>query len=364
MAELYIKELEKKVAHYEATMSNCSQCMTAISPQEAESTQSSSRESRPSRSAQQAAARTPLPTSTGSLKEPAPASTQRPFARFSKPLHPASRTEPQASGPKQSPPAVQQPGPSTRSNKTTEPSVQTLLQPSINPSDRPSSGPVTKSAAEPSERPTTSTRATSTHPSSLSLSTADGRNQHKGKLVDLDLQQGKSRNQGGRPPGESPRHAAWMRTADIMLAEVPSGQQWREKLTKMNSSIIAAVAMSVVPITKGHISPTRDVEQEELIRLVRRFAERNSAGRVHFEHFILVCLCKVLSSHGVPQEKIVETLQICVSDTRKLNIDRYLKGATWANKMMNDLFFTDWGYRAVDLIAICKLFKKPLRLFR
>ncbi len=126
----------------------------------------------------------------------------------------------------------------------------------------------------------------------------------------------------------------------------------------MDSSIIAAVAMSEAPI--GYISSRKDAEHGELIQLVQRFAQRHSAGRLHFQQFILVCLCKVLSCQGVPKEKIVETLQICVSDTRKENIDRYLKGATWANKMINDLFITDWGYRAVDLIVICKTLEKPL----
>ena len=182
---------------------------------------------------------------------------------------------------------------------------------------------------------------------------------HSGKLVDLDLEQQhkkhRSRTMAGRPPGESPRHAEWKRMADIMLDEVPSGRHWREKLTKMDSSIIAAVAIGSVPVDEGDMHPTEDVEREKLIRLVRRFAQRHSEGRVNFEHFILVCLCKVLSSQGVPQRDIVETLQICISDTSQQNIGRYLKGATWANSMMYELFLTDWGYRAIDLIAICRV---------
>lgn len=145
-----------------------------------------------------------------------------------------------------------------------------------------------------------------------------------------------------------------MRTADIMLEEVPAGRQWREKIMSMDSSTVAAVAIGVAQAPPADMSQKKDVELKELVQLVRRFAERHSQGRVNFEHFILVCLCRVLSSQGVPQSKIVETLQICISDTGKKNIDKYLKGASWANKLMNDLFFTEWGYRAVDLIAICK----------
>lgn len=125
---------------------------------------------------------------------------------------------------------------------------------------------------------------------------------------------------------------------------------------EMDSSIIAAVAIGAVSVSKGDVSLTEDDGRKELVRLVRRFAERHSEGRLNFQQFILVCLCQVLSSQGVTQGKIVETLQICISDTSKRNVGRFLKGATWANKMVNDLFFTDWGYRAVDLIAICKIF--------
>lgn len=142
-----------------------------------------------------------------------------------------------------------------------------------------------------------------------------------------------------------------------MLEEVPSGRHWRERLETLDSSVIAAVAMRAALGPEGDVSPTEDVERKELIRLVRRFAERHSEGRLNFQQFILVCLCQVLSSQGVPQGKILETLQICISDTSKANVSRYLKGTTWANKMMNDLFFTDWGYRAVDLIAICEVYR-------
>lgn len=131
----------------------------------------------------------------------------------------------------------------------------------------------------------------------------------------------------------------------------------------MDNSVIAAVAISATPNPKGDVSASEDVGRKELIRLVRRFAEQHSEGRVNFEHFILVCLCNVLSSQGVPQNRIVETLQICISDTGKDNINRYLKGAIWVNKLVDELFHTDWGYRAVDLIVICKVFSELFWIF-
>lgn len=356
MAGLYIKDLEKKVARYEAIISRCPQCKTILQTPEIEATTAPSRQSRSSRSAQQPAAKVPLPALTGPSERPAPASKLSLSARPSKKLDPASRTDLQASDSQQCAPPIPPAASSNQSQQNTEASFSTQPCP-LNSSDHRTTRSVTSSAADSSGKPTTASQTLSTPPSSLTLSTAEGRHHHSGELVDFHLQQYKERNRGGRPPGESPRQD-WMRMAVKMLEEVPFGQHWREKVIKMDSSIIAAVAISVAPVPERDVSPTEDVERKELIRLVRRFAERNSEGRVNFEQFILVCLCKVLASQGVPQGKIVETLRICISDTSKQNIDRYLKGATWANKIMNELFLTNWGYRAVDLIAICEVFRE------
>lgn len=342
-------------------MSSCPQCKTNLPTPEAESTTRSSRHSRSSRSAQQPARKEPQPALTGPSKRPAPEPTLSSSTQSSKQLRPTSRKELQTSKSQQCTPSLPPAASSNRSHQTIEAPIPTLRHPSKILSDPPTTGCATASAANTSGPPTTSSQKLSTRPSSLALSTADGRHHHSGNLVDLDLQQYKkprSRNPGGRPPGESPRHAEWMRMADIMLEEVPSGRDWRKNITEIDSSIIAAVAMGATPVPQGDVSPREDVERKELIRLVRRFAERHSEGRVNFEHFILVCLCKVLSSQGVPQGRIVETLQICISDTSKVNIERYLKGATWANKIMSELFLVDWGYRAVDLIAICRILRE------
>ena len=356
MADLYIRELEERVANYEAILSKCPQCKTTLPTPGAQSTSSSSRHSPPSRSAQQPAAKVP-PVLTSPSNRPTPASTLSSSTRSSKQLHHVSRTEQQVSDSQQYSPSIPPAVSSNRLHRTTEEPVSTLRHPSEKPSDHPTTRSVASSGVDSSGQPTASSQTTSTCPSSLALSTAEGRQHHRGKLVDLNLLQHKNRNRGGRPPGESPNHGAWMRTADIMLEEVPSGRHWREILTRMDSSLIAAVAMSIAPFSEGDAPPTEDVEQKELLRLVRKFAERHSVGRVNFEQFILVCLCNVLSFQGVPQGKIVETLQICISDTSVRNIDRYLKGATWVNNMMNELFLTDWGYRAVDLVAICEVLR-------
>ena len=343
-------------------MSRCPQCKTALPAPETEPIIAASRRSRSSRSAQQPAAKAPPPALTNPSKRTAPASSGSTSTRASKQLHPTSRTEQQARDPQQCTPVVRPAASSSRSYPTREVPVSTVQHESINSSDHPTVGPVTSSTVDSLEKPSTTSQPPSTHPTSTS--TAGGRHQYTGELVDLDLpkqyKKSRSQNQDGRPPGGSSRHAEWMRSANIMLQEVPSGPHWREKLVRIDSSIIAAVAMDFAPAPRGDVSPTGDVERNGLIQLVRRFAERHSEGRVNFEQFILVCLCKVLSSQGVPQDKIVETLQICISDTSRKNIDRYLKGATWANMMMNELFFTEWGYRAVDLLAICEILRSSV----
>lgn len=334
-------------------MSKCPQCKASLPASNAEPITASPRNTRSSHSAQQSAAQLPPLALTGSSKRRAPASTLSSSATSSKQLRSASRTVPQASP--SIPPLIS----SDRSHQTSEAPVPSLQHPSKNSSDHPTTDRIPSSSADSSGQPNASSQIQPARPSSLAPSTSDGRPHHGGTLIHLELQQQynnpRSRTRSGRPSGESPRHAEWMRTADIMLEEIPSGRLWRESLRKMDSSVIAAVALGVAPILTGDVSPTEDVERKDLLRLVRRFAERHSEGCVNFEHFILVCLCRVMSSQGVPQPKIVETLQICISDTSKQNIDRYLKGATWANSMMNELFLTDWGYRAVDLIAICKI---------
>ncbi len=355
MTDLYIKELEEKVAHYEAIMSRCPQCKTTLAIPEAESTTAASRHSRSRRSAQQLATKAPPPAITGASKGPTPASTVSSSARSSKQLQPASQTELRATALQQIPPAAS----SNRGHQTTAAPVSIAQHPELDPPDHPTTGSVTSSTKKSLGQPTTTSQTLSARPSSLALSNSDGRHRHSGTVVELDLQP----KRPPKPRNQLPRRAEWMRTADIMLEEVPYGRHWRLKLSRMDSSIIAAVAVGIAPAAKRNVSLTEDVERIELIRLVRRFAERNSEGRVNFEHLILVCLCKVLSSQGVAQDTIVETLQICISDTSRRNIDRYIKGVLWANKIMNDLFFTDWGLRAVDLIAICRIFGKPGWIF-
>lgn len=147
-----------------------------------------------------------------------------------------------------------------------------------------------------------------------------------------------------------------------MLGEVPLGWAWNGKLSKVDKSMLAAVAMDASTVPDGMISAVDEVENKDhLLRLVRGFAHRHSGNRVNFQHFLLVCLCNVLSVQSISQDSIVEALQICIRDTTEQNINKYLKGAKWVNKIMDRLFFTGWRYRAVDLMVICMYVEKYVR---
>lgn len=193
-------------------------------------------------------------------------------------------------------------------------------------------------------------------PPSDDIRLASSRRKHSGERINLDLpwsyKPGRHRRIG---KGDLTRHADWMRSGELMIDDVPLGRKWQEALAKKDSSLLAAVVMDGALVAEGDVSSQdEDAKLDQLVRLVRGFARRHSESRIIFEDFILVCLCNVLSDRGVPQDQIVQTLQICISDTSKGNVMKYLRGSIWLNELMSDLFFTEWGYRSVDLIVICR----------
>ena len=304
-------------------MIKCPQCKTSLPIPEAESTNTSgSHSSRPTRSVQPPAASIPPLNLTDPSDRPAPASKFSLSAHHSKQNHPVSRTGPEASDSQQNPTSI----PPIAS---TQASMSNIRQPltELSHSSRTRSGKSSTAG--------TSEQITTTSPLDLQL-----------------YKKPRSRYQG----------ELWIRAADNMLEEVPSGPFWREKMTRIESSIMAAVAIDIPPTRQGHVPSIARDERDKLIRLVRNYAERHSEWRINFQQFILVCLCNVLSYQGVSRSSIVETLQICISETTQQTIEGYLRGATWVNKLMSDLFLTDWGYRAVDLIAICKVSEEPRRI--
>ena len=156
MVDLYIRDLEAKIAQYEAIMSRCPQCKTTLSSPEAESNTASSLQTRSSRPAQQTAAKAPPATITGPSKRTAPALALSSSARSSKQLRPGSRIEIQASDLQQRTPPVPLFASSNRSDQGTEAPGPTLGHPPIIPSGRPTTRSVTSTAAGSTGQPATS----------------------------------------------------------------------------------------------------------------------------------------------------------------------------------------------------------------
>ena len=163
-----------------------------------------------------------------------------------------------------------------------------------------------------------------------------------------------SGNKARKPRGDLTKQADWVVAARKMLGEIPLGWVWHARVLGLDKSMLAAVTKDSAATpddTIGGVDETHDGNR--LLRLVRDFAHRHSDKRMNFQHFLLVCLCNVLSAQNIPQSSIVEALQICISDTGERNIDRYLKGAKLANEIIDRLFFRGWRYRAIDLLLLC-----------
>ena len=346
-------------------MSRCPQCKTNLPAAEVEPATVSSRRSRSTRSGQQSTAHDIPSTLTSHSERHAPVAKSSYSARSSKQLRSTSQTEVQARNVQQNAssllPSAARSSSSRQSNavRSTNPPHQVKTS-----SNHPNTASATGAREESPEQPPTSSRNLTTRPSVPPLSSSEGRQNHPGKLVDLDLQAYKkprSHDQRGKTPGEAAEHDGWKRSAEIMLEEVPFGRNWHQAMLRIDSSVIAAVAIDNTPVSDREVSPSDDTKKKNLVQLVQKFAQQHSQGRINFQHFILACLCKVLSTLGIPKREIIETLQICISDTSEQNVSRYLTGAIWTNKLMDDLFSTGWKYRAVDLIAICEFCGSSVR---
>lgn len=342
-AAAQIKQLEDELARYERIVSDCSRCKAALAIEGGDNATSLS------------------PQPAGSSRPIAPkvlskVSTPSPTTRQGQPTRPSKRA-----------PSTSQAKPSSASQPKASSASQTrpssIFQPRLplNESDvvgststhghsdhsgASASGPPTNTAGRPQSRLSkqTTAEATSSLPGSSST-------QLTFTSPALDFRptsiKPKSRNQ----PHKSP---PWLAAADKMLSEVPTGWVWHARIVQVDRSLLAAVATDTIFVPDDATGAVNDTQNKDrLLKLVQGFAHRHSVQRVNFQNFLLVCLCRVLLAKDFPQNSIVEILQICVSDTGDVTIGRYLQGAKWINKLLNRLFFTDWGYRAVDLMAIC-----------
>ena len=365
MATAYTKNLEEKLARYERIMRGCSHCKAALASEEGnDATSQAMPQAMPppsARSLRNAARKASSTAITPSAKTSTPTTGQGHSKRPSKQA--SSTSQPKAS-------STSQPKASSSSTDAVRPSSPTR-ESSIRHEEI-ISGPLTNTAHRPSTRmskqnsaqgvssipnnsttkliraaPSLNIRPTSLRPSASAIETLLADNMWL-NTSRPDLTGSSTR----RTRNDPYKQGDWVVSADKMLGEVPLGWVWHDKLVQVDKSLLAAVATDTIP--DNVIGAVDDTQSEDLLRVVRGFVHQHSVQRVNFQHFLLVCLCKVLSVRGVPQSSIIETLQICISDTSERNINRYLRGASWANELLSRLFFTEWRYRAIDLMVLCK----------
>lgn len=364
MVGSYTNQLEDKIARYERIIDGCPRCKAALVLDEVEDA-------------------TPpaiAPPSTGPLRQTAPeasstasnVSAETPITnprqgrstRSSKQVTTTSQPTPLPSNIDVVGPVSSMPASSSHSMQTASGHPRKTAHPSTRISKQTTVEAVPSSSASFSTQQTLTAHSLNLRPTSLRPS-ASGTGTKSTDASGLNVNGpslGRPGSHTGRPRNDPHKQADWVASANKMLGEVPLGWVWNGKLSKLDKSMLAAVAIDISAVPDETISAVDETQNKDhLLRLVRGFAHRHSERRVNFQHFLLVCLCKVLSVRKVPQDSIVEALKICISDTSERNIGKYLKGAHWVNKIMDRLFFTDWRYRAIDLIVICMYGGKSLR---
>ena len=336
-----VRQLEEKISQYEDIMRKCPQCRNHLSSEEAEPTIVPSDLPQPSDSSRHSRAEMPPPLSLRSSKRNEAASQLSSSPRKSTRLalvHQPPTSFSSLEVKSTVSPKTQRLRPSESSNQS---NVETM---------RSSSAVKTRQPARSKELPS---KSSTPH----GRSTGRGNTNETANLVlpePVNPTAKPKHNRTGRKPTNDSRQAYWISTAEMMLKEVPLGRDWEDRLSMMDETIFDAVKTISTSTPQTAIGPTDEVEKsEELIRVVRRFAHRHSVMRTNFQQLLLVCLCNVLLYQGVPQDRIIGILQICISNSSKENVELYLKGATWINQLLDELFFNGWGYRAVELVAIC-----------
>ena len=347
-AAAHTKQLEDKLARYERIMSDCSRCKAALAIEGGDNATSLSPPQ--AGSSRPIAPKSTFTVSKRSTRAPIPTTRQDQSTRSSKQAPSTSQSKP-SSGSQAKPSSSSQPKTSSTSRSEPQLSNTEIVGPTStrgpsSRSGRRASGPPTNTAGRPSSR--LSKQMTADAVTSLPGSSST---QLTFTSTALDFRPTCIKPKPQVHPHKAP---GWLFPADKMLGEIPTGWVWRVKIVQVDRSLLAAVATDTITMPGDAFRAVDDTQDKDrLLKLVRGFAHRHSVQRTNFQHFLLVCLCRVLSAQGFPRSSIVETLQICISDTSEGNIDRYLKGAKWANKLLNRLFFTGWGYRAIDLMVIC-----------
>ena len=355
MAESRTKQLEDNLAQYKRIMNGCPHCKAALALELEDATSPAV----PPTSAISSRQTDQEATSTASTlppRKPISTTQQGRSTRSSKQVASTSQHIPSPSSIDVVSPVSSIPASSSRSVESASGPPQNTARPSTRPSEKTTIEAVTSSLTSSSAQQTLTAHSLKLRPASLrpSPSGINAPSMYANGQSTNGPYLGRSGSIGGRPRNDPQKQAHWVGSADKMLEEVPLGWVWNGKLSALDKSMLAAVAIDTSAIQDEMIGAVDETQNKDhLLKLVRGFAHRHSDKRVNFQHFLLVCLCNVLSVQNVAQSSILEALQICISDTSEKNISRYLRGAQWVNKIMDRLFFTDWHYRAIDLMVIC-----------
>ena len=367
MAESRTKQLELRIARYERIMNECPHCKAALTIEEEDDATSAAMPSPSDGSLLQTAPENSSTASKLSTKKTTSTTRRGPSTGSSKQTLSTSQPIPSPSDLDVLNPASSKPVSSSRSREIASGARSGSARSSARTSKKTGAEAAPSSTNSSSTPQNLTANSLSLRPTSLKplTSVIDNKLQDVNGQQENELNLSRSGSNMGRTRNNPHKQADWVASSDKMLGEVPLGWVWNEKLSKLDRSLLAAVAIDTSAVPDEVIDTLDERKNKDnLLRLVRGFAHRDSDKRVNFQIFLLVCLCNVLSAQNIPRASIVEALQIRVSDTSEKNIGKYLRGAQWVNKIMDRLFFTGWRYRAIDLIIICTYGGKGLQFLR
>ena len=80
---------------------------------------------------------------------------------------------------------------------------------------------------------------------------------------------------------------------------------------------------------------------------------------VHFQKFLLVCLCIVLRELEQPREEVYRILRVGIADASDRYLDIIMRAVVWMNEAVDSLDIHGWNNRAAYLLLICEAQPSP-----
>ena len=121
--------------------------------------------------------------------------------------------------------------------------------------------------------------------------------------------------------------------------------------------------LSIPRRNETEVSYSYGTEESWLLNATRVYAEI-AANRaltvecvlmlVHFQKFIVLCICTVLSQMGASKAMLVDITRICFGDISQDYTIRLWRTAVFLNQLVDGLGFRGWGNRASELLLICE----------